>query len=181
MDADLFSHSAVYSRRVRSDASKRVAFGEMAEILVCERYGATRLQTNGALGECCPDVLLPGNRPAEVKSTRDGRIVVYKFRLAKEEAQLSGSYPYFIVKHNQRATLNVEKFFAEAEVWCCTLTDILRATEGRPLKRLDSRGGYHRAGYKEGYWEVRLSDLDFPFERRTTSFVTSLTDSVKQR
>ena len=170
----MFKPSQVYSRRVKGEASRRVAFGEMAEMLVCERFGAARLHTGAAVaGDSCPDVRLPNGRVAEVKSTRDRRIVVYAFRLRKELAKHGPSYPYFVVHHGQRGTTDVGRFFAEAEVWCLTLEDVLRAVEGRTPRQLVSRGGYHRNGYEEGYFDLRLSRIVFPFERRTTLFLTS--------
>lgn len=155
---DLFPHSSVYSRPIKSPSSARVVYGEMAEILVCERFGATRLHTGQ--GEFCPDIQLPCGTYAEVKSSRDGKIVVYKFRLQKELFYCGPEFPYFIVIHRQRC-VDFPSFFATAEVVRTTLGAVLQACEGKPLKmiRKEKQSGYNRGGYVEGYYTIHVRDF----------------------
>lgn len=155
---DLIPHSQVYSRRTRSEASKRVAFGEMAEILVCERFGGLRLNTGGAKGSLCPDVRFPWGE-VEVKSTHNGSVIVYNFRLKKELERRGERYIYLIVRHSGCR----ETFFHDSVVHFLTLGDVLKAVEGKRVKvpNADKPHGSNREGYKEGYRSFTLSQIKF--------------------
>lgn len=97
----LFDLTEVYARRIHNDASARNAIGELAAEYACNALRLIPLPVDGRQA-LCPDAKSPkSGSPWEIKSVgRNGRALIYKWRIEKELASPWTPYWYCFVRHD---------------------------------------------------------------------------------
>lgn len=154
-----------------SNGSAQNAYGTAAQEIAYSALGITPIRINGSFDAC-----FDGFRDGcyyEIKSTKQksGKIVVYDCRMEKEVAT-GVDLLYVIVCHNlsearadiltRMANQGVSLYLLPADVLhrqakLCPLRTLGESKIAE--KRKDSRNGYVRAGYADGYRNLPLSAL----------------------
>jgi hypothetical protein len=131
----------------------------------------------------CPDFRFQ-KHDGEIKScVRRRRALVYKHRLEKEQAHYDpAEYLYVFVSHSassneKRREKVIESFKKGVDLHCCTLGEVATLLRGRKLRtvklppgEVDSRVGYYREGYRDGFYEFNVSEFSWPHLINYTTF-----------
>jgi hypothetical protein len=184
----LFDLTEFFGRPLHKEALTRNDIGAFAEEFACRTLGMERQQISGGKS-VCEDARWDG-APVEVKSVGlNGRALIYRWRLQKEEEVFGPSYAYVFVSHTcpitvKHGTQIVESFAASPPAIYITTLRTLRAAIGTTPSRKfswhdksypDRTGrmrvaGFSRAGYDLGGWQFPLSKL--PIARCVTVSMT---------
>ena len=148
-----------------NNASARNAYGMAAQIIACERLSLLPIAIDGRC-QICPDAEKEGIF-YEIKSAhKNGKVVIYDWRLQKELASRLPLY-YCIVIHKLRgARKNILPMLRESVVVIkiFSVQTIAIIAKRYPLNiprpvGNDPRTGYNRKGYIQGYRNVPVKDL----------------------
>lgn len=172
---NLFDTIQLYDRPLPKPASARNAIGEVAEEFACSVLAMERQKVNGSLS-ICPDALLDG-QPAEIKSVgKNGRALIYKWRLEKELSAFGMGYRYVFVRHTASITLArgreiVDLFKSNPpRLLITTLGAIIDAIGNTPPRKFKlfqkeyfnkygREAGFNRKGYVDGGWQFGLDSI----------------------
>lgn len=147
-----------------STASARNAYGTAAQEVVCRTMGLNPIPINGNF-DVCFDAELNGQF-YEIKSVRtSGKIVVYDWRMKKEEIA-APSLRYLILVHKLKAArIDILKIMSNSEVIILNLPatfihNLCKQTTLNKHKNYQGlRNGYSRVGYKDGYYNLSLKPI----------------------
>lgn len=187
-DLLLEAPETLMGKRLASMAMARNHIGEVAAMFACRALNAAPLPITNA--KVCPD-FKAGTLFGEIKSVgKNGRALIYAFRLDKEEhfAQ-AHHYLYVFVSHGCRITCQniseIVDYFTDFPpvLICCTLMDVKEAVAGTPIRKFSlfeapegmsageiARIGYNRKGYKEGGWQFAINKI--PVENAAPAVTT---------
>lgn len=149
------------SFKIVKNAQARKAYGLVAQEIVCAALDLRSIPINGNCSVCFDAE--KENVFYEIKSCkRSGKVVVYDWRLRKEEAA-SVELRYAILLHNVKgsdgAHLMEEFSTSNLALLIVNHSTILELAAKEPLCQLkrvsaDPRCGYSRKGYSEGYRNI---------------------------
>jgi hypothetical protein len=171
MTPELFDTATCYGRSMKSHAAARNDIGDVAELYACAALGMDRQRIDGRK-KVCIDAMW-GGRPVEIKSVgKNGRGLIYKWRMDKDAQEHGDSLVYVFVRHDCPITLTnsaevVARFIERPPSLIVTsIARVREALKGVKLRKFsmfeggkDSRIGYNRPGYSEGGWQFGLSLL----------------------
>lgn len=142
----------------------RNAYGIAVQEIVVRQLNLNPIRTNGNF-DICLDAEKNGTY-YEIKSCRKtGKVVVYKWRLEKEQA--SGlTIQYVILVHNLKgARTDIFHQLNKAGFVIATLplALVVELTKILPLRKhknyLGKRNGYSRKEYRDGYYNIPIKDV----------------------
>lgn len=152
---------------IQSNAHARNAYGTAAQSIVCAALKLRAISIDGSC-ETCFDAERDNNF-YEIKSVhRNGKIVVYDWRAAKE---LAAGVPVFyaILVHSVRGARTSDAMFKQfrksnLEILLVPVHVLHHYAQQEPLRQIKDntaspRAGYNRNGYKEGYRNVPLAPI----------------------
>lgn len=168
---ELFDTLEFYGKPMTQAAAVRCAIGDVAEMFACRLLGATRTPIDGRKN-ICSDAVLDGT-PMEIKSVgKNGRALIYKWRLEKEIEAHGPTYQYVFVRHDCRVTevhgRDVVRYFLDHPpmVLVTTIEHIQQTLAGVEPRKFSmfltspsKRVGYHRKGYCDGGWQFSLAQI----------------------
>jgi hypothetical protein len=166
-DNQLHLFSMAPSKRIVKNAEARNLYGSLAQEIVCHTLGLIPIRINGNF-DVCPDAVLH-NTYYEIKSVRkNGKVVVYVWRL-KKELECEKQYIYAILIHNVRRSngVNILSDFIKGglTLYLVPLSRIESLANDLPIHHIkkitktNSRIGYNRKGYIEGYVNIPIHSL----------------------
>lgn len=150
-----------------SNATTRNAYGMAAQEIACAALGLSPISTNGNYAVCF-DAEKEGAF-FEIKSVQNnGKVVVYDWRLKKEEAA-GVPLSYVIVIHRlkgARDSITDRMLTAGVKILLVPFTSVRDAAMQCPLNKINtangigkSRNGYQREGYRDGYRNIPVGAL----------------------
>lgn len=157
---------------IESNAHARNVYGAVAQEFVCAVLGLHPIPINGNY-ETCFDAERNGNH-FEIKSVGNGhKIVLYDFRMAKEAKHPGLQYAIFI--HRIRAARTFDQLLGQLIerpplILVVPAPKVHMLALAEPLRKLvkenaeepedpDTRNGYRRVGYRDGYRNLPVSPL----------------------
>jgi len=161
---------------LRGMGHRRTVIGNMVQELVCRATSLEPAHIDGRKS-FCPDATTPSGKPVEIKSVRvsrtgNGKAVLYDWRLKKEALLASDLVYVFFCHHGVGSQLTLATFL-DRLVECpptilimpsltvhrharlCPL-NVPKPTEGI---QHNSRNGYRRGGYSDGYYNMPLQQF----------------------